>query len=374
MAKRDKKDGKEYEVNWYADTAMTVIFIVQIFALLRHCQQRSKSEGDEYVLAQMVAGIIVLVCIIMMCKRIARSIGTWISSTFNPIEDPMSNPVLLSRFADQFWQLVVHVSMTIFELAILSETNYSWLYNPDESWIPPPSRQAVNPTIEAFYQTQLCIWVATGLSHKFVDERNKDYYVMYIHHIATLGLVFGSWTCNYTRIGVLVLFVHDSSDIAIDMLKLTNHLKLHERKFFYICETCFVSTIITWAWARGWYLGTMLLPSAAFGSVRGILKGEYKFPGLKDKYDQYEWTQFKSDEEIDALTHDQLIQVGTLFYEYYTAMNLLLVAILTMNIYWYCLILKILLGKCKGERSADMANRVYTHLEREKEKEKNKNK
>merc|ERR1712037_222509 len=106
----------------------------------------------------------------------------------------------------------------------------------------------------------------------------------------------------------------------------------------------------------------------------GILKGEYKFPGLKDKYDQYEWTQFKSDEEIDALTHDQLIQVGTLFYEYYTAMNLLLVAILTMNIYWYCLILKILMGKCKGERSADMANRVYTHLEREKEKEENKKK
>lgn len=340
------------EINKNGDMCCTVLFLVEIFALLRHAQNRSKNEGEEQVLVQLVIGTITLVFAIFVCKRIGGEIGKYISRNF-VAGDPMSKPVLQSKFSDQFWQLVVHVSMTIFELMILSENDFSWLWNPDETWIPPPWKQSINPLVEKFYLTQLCIWVATGLSHKFLEERHKDYFVMYIHHIATLGLVFGSWSVNYTRIGVLVLFVHDASDISIDLLKMTNNLKLHDRAGLYICETCFVTVLITWAWARGWFLATKILPSTAFGCVRVILDEEHD----EDKYKQYEFTNFKK-EELPDLTHDQLIQVGSTMYDLYPTMNLLLTAILCMNIYWYYLLLRIMVGQCKGE-GPKSGNKVY---------------
>ena len=37
-ATKDEGAPKEQEVNWYADMAMTVTFMLEIVALLRHCQ------------------------------------------------------------------------------------------------------------------------------------------------------------------------------------------------------------------------------------------------------------------------------------------------------------------------------------------------
>ena len=33
------------------------------------------------------------------------------------------------------------------------------------------------------------VWMYTCLKHRFVDERRKDYFVMYLHHIVTIALV-----------------------------------------------------------------------------------------------------------------------------------------------------------------------------------------
>ena len=48
----------------------------------------------------------------------------------------------------------------------------------------------------------------------------------YIHHIATIALVAGSWIHGFLRIGVLVLYMHDVSDIPLDLMKMFNYLKL----------------------------------------------------------------------------------------------------------------------------------------------------
>lgn len=38
-----------------------------------------------------------------------------------------------------------------------------------------------------------------------------------IHHIATLTLLSFSWISNYIRIGTLVMAVHDSADILLEV-------------------------------------------------------------------------------------------------------------------------------------------------------------
>ena len=41
----------------------------------------------------------------------------------------------------------------------------------------------------------------------------------------TIALVWGSYSYNYVRIGTVVLYLHDLSDIMVDLLKLTNYMK-----------------------------------------------------------------------------------------------------------------------------------------------------
>ena len=52
---------------------------------------------------------------------------------------------------------------------------------------------------------------------------------MYVHHVVTIALVWGSYSYNYVRIGT-VLYLHDLSDIMVDLLKLTNYMKLEGRR------------------------------------------------------------------------------------------------------------------------------------------------
>ena len=40
---------------------------------------------------------------------------------------------------------------------------------------------------------------------------------MFIHHITTIALMAFSWTCNLTRVGTLVLIIHDCADIFLEV-------------------------------------------------------------------------------------------------------------------------------------------------------------
>ena len=54
---------------------------------------------------------------------------------------------------------------------------------------------------------------------------------MFAHHVVTIGLVAGSGAHGYFRIAVVILAVHDTSDIGVDMLKLVNYLQVCSSSF-----------------------------------------------------------------------------------------------------------------------------------------------
>lgn len=52
---------------------------------------------------------------------------------------------------------------------------------------------------------------------QFFDVKRKDFWQMFIHHEATIILMCFSWVGNLTRIGSLVLLVHDCADIFLEV-------------------------------------------------------------------------------------------------------------------------------------------------------------
>ena len=73
---------------------------------------------------------------------------------------------------------------------------------------------------------------------------------MMLHHCVTVGLVLGSYVTDELNIGLIVLFVHDASDIVLDLMKMANYLKVEDTHGFFVTEICFVSCVISWAYLR----------------------------------------------------------------------------------------------------------------------------
>lgn len=49
------------------------------------------------------------------------------------------------------------------------------------------------------------------------DVKRKDFWEMFGHHIVTITLLAFSWFCNLTRIGTIVLLLHDCADAFLEV-------------------------------------------------------------------------------------------------------------------------------------------------------------
>ena len=83
----------------------------------------------------------------------------------------------------------VHVICTAVEYHIL--TVEPWYDDPASVWIPHPYLQTGHHSMELqlLYVGALAVWVYTCFMHRFVDERKRDYFEMFVHHVATIALV-----------------------------------------------------------------------------------------------------------------------------------------------------------------------------------------
>lgn len=68
-------------------------------------------------------------------------------------------------------------------------------------------------------------------SHRpvMVDMAGVHYaWQMFLHHLATIGLMTYSYYNNHTRVGTLVLIVHDVADIFLEGAKAMNYVNHHK--------------------------------------------------------------------------------------------------------------------------------------------------
>lgn len=87
-----------------------------------------------------------------------------------------------------------------------------WLNLP-EMWTNWPLRD-LGGTFKWYYLVQFAFW----LQQIFVlniEERRKDYYQMFAHHIITCTLMFTSYTYHMTRVGNVILCVMDVVDTLL---------------------------------------------------------------------------------------------------------------------------------------------------------------
>jgi hypothetical protein len=169
--------------------------------------------------------------------------------------------------------------------------------------------------MQVAYFFVLSAYTFAGFRHRFFLPRKKDYYVMFGHHIATCALIIGSYVTNSYRIGLVVMFVHDSSDILLDIAQLLNHAHMEGAQFHFVTEVCFVIAMIGWFVSRIYYLPVKIIGNILTDCHRLCA---LKNPGQFWKHPKCEGVPF---------WHGGIIMLSVL---------------VVMHTWWFCLGMKIL--------------------------------
>jgi len=224
----DDDDGLLVKPIPFLDATLTPVFFLECLYSAWFLYTRPDEAGKQR-LFEVFIGVFVVLILIFTVKPVAGQIFKVIRNKYSRQK---RKPIKLKKksqgkFGDQAWQLVVHVAMTCYSLYVMRpdiDDGGSWWRETLNCWVGPGGElgKPANPALDRMYTMQLAIWIATAISHEYFDEKHKDYYVMYLHHIVTIFLVAFSWGIN-VKFGFLVLFVHDISDIGIDMIKLCNY-------------------------------------------------------------------------------------------------------------------------------------------------------
>ncbi|XP_026573183.1 ceramide synthase 5 [Pseudonaja textilis] len=94
--------------------------------------------------------------------------------------------------------------------------------------------QPITPDIYYYYVFELAHYLSLMYS-QFTDIKRKDFFLMFVHHVAAVVLLICSYINKMVRIGTLVICLHDSGDILLELAKLFNYAKYQR-----LCDATFV--------------------------------------------------------------------------------------------------------------------------------------
>lgn len=162
-------------------------------------------------------------------------------------------PTRMDKFCESSWKSMVYVSLYAYGTCVLWDK--PWFWNILECWHRYP-QHSISIGIWAYYMAEMTYYWSLLIS-QFFDIKRSDFWEMFVHHIATILLLSLSWVCNFVRIGTLVMWVHDLSDVFLESAKMFRYAGRES-----IAHFCFYCFALSWMITR---LG--LLPSWILYSV-----------------------------------------------------------------------------------------------------------
>lgn len=146
-----------------------------------------------------------------------------------------------TKFIECMWQFTYYTIAFIIGVYVLVDK--PWLYDINNCWADYPYMR-LDTDVWCYYMMSLGFYWSMTLTH-FVETRRKDFYQMFFHHLVTIALIVFSFTCNFVRIGSLILIVHDIADIPLHMSKMLIYLEWKR-----LCDAVFSFFSILWIITR----------------------------------------------------------------------------------------------------------------------------
>ncbi|OCT93032.1 hypothetical protein XELAEV_18016098mg [Xenopus laevis] len=165
----------------------------------------------------------------------ARKIQRWFRHRRN-----QDKPSTLTKFCESMWRFTFYLYIFSYGIRFLWST--PWFWDTRQCWYNYPY-QPLTSGLYYYYIKELAFYWSLMFS-QFTDIKRKDFLIMFIHHLATVGLISFSYVNNMVRVGTLVMCLHDASDFFLEAAKLTNYAKFQRLcdSFFMFFAFVFVTT------------------------------------------------------------------------------------------------------------------------------------
>ncbi|RPB24351.1 longevity assurance proteins LAG1/LAC1 [Terfezia boudieri ATCC MYA-4762] len=147
----------------------------------------------------------------------------------------------LVRFAEQAWLMVYYTVFWVLGM-YLNHRGPHWM-NFREMWTDWPVFETTG-LFKVYYLAQLAFWLQQ-IFVLHIEDRRKDHYQMFAHHIITSILITGSYQFHLTRVGNAILVTMDIVDILLPAAKLLRYLGYQK-----LCDFAFGVFLVTWVVSR----------------------------------------------------------------------------------------------------------------------------
>ncbi|XP_077996628.1 ceramide synthase 1-like [Glandiceps talaboti] len=134
------------------------------------------------------------------------------------------------------WKTVWYLCSWLYTYDVLFNRDYKIFHNPGsvfEGW---QLGMDVPFDIYLLYMYQLGFYVHSIYATVCMDTIRNDFLLMIVHHLVTIALIFFSYIVRCHKMGVLVLFCHDLTDVFLEAAKVFNYIKVRNGKSCHISE------------------------------------------------------------------------------------------------------------------------------------------
>ena len=183
------------------------------------------------------------------------------------------------RFAEQAWILLYYTCSWSTGIYIMYKSDY-WM-NLRALWRDWPVRE-MEGLAKWYYLVQFAFWLQQIVVVN-IEERRKDHWQMFSHHLITCALIFTSYGYHQTKVGTVILCIMDIVDLFFPLAKILKYLGFH-----FACDIAFGVFMFTWFVTRHvlymivcWSIYTHIPQEIKFGCYEGSgsdLRGPFAIP------------------------------------------------------------------------------------------------
>ncbi|EGZ78048.1 longevity assurance proteins LAG1/LAC1 [Neurospora tetrasperma FGSC 2509] len=355
LVRRVKRKGEgplKQLTRWFVENQIGFAFNLLALLFLAHgCMPRARSHTGKYFTLSYYNpttgqyglgkddGFLIFFCIILFTGLRAATL----EYLFAPYAKSkgISKRKDITRFSEQAWLLIYYSVFWTLGLYIYWQSPH--FFNLRELWTNWPNRELTG-IMKGYMLAQLAFWLQQILVIN-IEERRKDHWQMFTHHIITICLIYASYRYGHTRVGNLILVLMDVVDLFLPLAKCLKYLG-HSSA----CDFMFVVFMISWFVARHvLYLTvcysvythtTSIIPYGCFSGAPGNLKGPFQPPADKGALYLLEplWNP------------DGLVCYDDTVKWIFLSMLLFLQA---LTIMWFSLIIRVALRVLRGEGADD---------------------
>ncbi|KAL3317867.1 Ceramide synthase 1, partial [Cichlidogyrus casuarinus] len=108
--------------------------------------------------------------------------------------------------------------------------------------------------VKFIYVLQSAFYLHSTYATLFMDYIRSDFLALMMHHAVTCALLILSYFMMFYKIGILVLYVHDVTDILMEFAKMNAYLRNRDGKVYmiheYIANVAFAIFTAAWIYFR----------------------------------------------------------------------------------------------------------------------------